>query len=67
MIMREGCNKVAFGCTDTKCPTSFNTKKYFIRTKMILNRKKVGKSSVNGTNKHVHIDELKKILFCDNP
>ena len=50
IIMKDGCNKITFGRTDTKCPTSFNTKQYVICTKMIPNHKPVGGSSVNDTN-----------------
>ena len=67
MIMQDGRNKVAVGNTETKCPTSLNTKEYVICTKMIPNRKPVGKSSVNGTNQYVHIDKLKNKLFDENP
>ena len=41
MIMQDGRNKVAVGNTETKCPTSLNTKEYVICTKMIPNRKPV--------------------------
>ena len=50
VIIQDGRNKVEFGRTETKFPTSFNTKQYVVCTKIILNFKPVGKSSVNDTN-----------------
>ena len=35
MIFQDGRNKVAFGRTETKCPTLFSTKQYVICTKII--------------------------------
>ena len=57
--MQDGRNKVAFGRTETECPTSFNTKQYFICTKIIPNCKPVGNSSDNDTNRYVHLDNIK--------
>ena len=67
IIIQDGCNKVAFGHTEKKFPSSLNTKQYVIRIKMIPNRKPVRKSSVNDANKYVHLDKLKNKLFDDNP
>ena len=67
MITQDGCKKVAFGRTETKFLTLFNTKKYVIRTKMILNCKPVGKSSVNDTNWYFYLNKLNNKLFDENP
>ena len=66
MIMPDGRNKVAFGRTEIKCPTLFNIKQYFIRTKMMPSRKPVGESSVNDTNQYINLDKLKNKLFDED-
>ena len=56
-----------FGRTETKFSTSFNKKQSVICTKMMHNCKPVGNSSINDTNRYVHLDNLKKKLFNENP